>query len=624
MLDGLRDFAKSWPGKILGAFLLVGVAGFGINNVIVDLGSNTVARVGNEEINAREFLRAYQSQINAMSSQLGTVPTTSQAEAMGIPSAVLLRLSEGAALDGLADQFGLGVSDVRLGQMLREDPTFHGTLGTFEPAIFSQTLQRAGWTEAEYFEARASEARRGQLIDTLFAGVALPAVAGGLINDYAAATRTIDYITLTDANVETPAEPTEEELAAYLAEHQAEYRTVETRQVEMLDLSLASLAATKTFEDAEIAAEYERVKDTLTTPERRTIEQVALNTPERQALFEQGLAAGTDFATLASEAGVTPSSLGTLARSQVTDSRLAEAAFGLPEGGFAIIGGIGGQRAVHVSAIESQGEPTLEEARADIITRLGTNAAREEISDILDQIEELRAAFQPLDEIGERFGLPVYEANVTASGAELSVLPNLPAGEYSRVAQAIFRAQDGQLIPSVPLGGNAHLWFDLKNIEPARDQTLDEVRDQISAAISEQRNNEALMALGETIVTRLQNGEALADIAMELNTFPQISSPFERFGSADGFIDGTLASAVFAGGPDHKGSVVTESGEFIVFEVVDAAAPADPIEAQVQASLDSEARNAVYGEFVSALRDDAGLRVNQQALRQLLIQNFGE
>jgi len=222
MLDGLRDFAKSWPGKILGAFLLVGVAGFGINNVIVDLGSNTVARVGNEEINAREFLRAYQSQINAMSSQLGTVPTTSQAEAMGIPSAVLLRLSEGAALDGLADQFGLGVSDARLGQMLREDPTFHGTLGTFEPAIFSQTLQRAGWTEAEYFEARASEARRGQLIDTLFAGVALPAVAGDLINDYAAATRTIDYITLTDANVETPAEPTEEDLAAYLAEHQAE------------------------------------------------------------------------------------------------------------------------------------------------------------------------------------------------------------------------------------------------------------------------------------------------------------------------------------------------------------------------------------------------------------------
>src|SRR5690606_7630236 len=114
--------------------------------------SNTVARVGNEEINSREFLRAYQSQANAVAQQLGSTPTASQAEAMGIPTAVLLGLSEGAALDTLADQFSLGVSDAKLGQMLREDPSFHGTLGTFEPALFTQVLQSAGWTEAEYFE----------------------------------------------------------------------------------------------------------------------------------------------------------------------------------------------------------------------------------------------------------------------------------------------------------------------------------------------------------------------------------------------------------------------------------------------------------------------------------------
>lgn len=624
MLDGLRDFAKSWPGKILGAFLLVGVAGFGINNVIVDLGSNSVARVGNEEINSREFLRAYQNQINALSGQLGSIPTTSQAEAMGIPTAVLLRLSEGAALDGLADQFALGVADARLGQMLREDPSFHGTLGTFEPALFSQTLQRAGWTEAEYFDARSSDAKRDQLTETLFANVALPAVATDIINDYASATRTIDYITLGETNIDMLEEPTEADLAGYLADHQAEYRTVETRTVKMLDLSLASLAATRTFEEAEIAAEFERIRDTLTTPERRTIEQVALNTPELQTQFEQGLANGTDFGTLIAEAGVTPSGLGTLARSQVTDTRLAEAAFGLAEGDFAIIDGIGGRRAVHVAAIEAQGQPTLEDARADIITRLGTAAARTEINDVLDQIEELRAAFQPLDAIGERFGLEVYELQVTASGAELSALPNLDPAEYSRVAQAIFRAQDGQLIPSVPLSGNAHLWFDLENVAPARDQTLDEVRDQVTAAITEQRINEALMALGQDVVARLEAGEALEDIALELNTFPQISAPFTRFGSDDGFIDGTTASAAFAGGPDHKGSVVTESGEFLVFTVTDSAAPADQLDAQVLATLGNDARNSLYGEFVAALRDDAGLRVNQQALTQLLIQNFGE
>ncbi|QQR40584.1 peptidylprolyl isomerase [Devosia rhizoryzae] len=624
MLDGLRGFAKSWPGKILGGFLLVGVAGFGINNVILDLGSNTIARVGDEEINSREFLRAYESRVSQLSQQLGSVPTASQAEAYGIPTAVLLNLSEGAALDTLSSQFGLGVSDAKLAQMLREDPSFFGTLGTFDPSIFTQTLQRAGWTEAEYFEARAAEARRTQVLSSLFAETGLPDAASDLLNKYSGATRTVDYITLTELNVDTPAAPTEEELAAYLTEHQAEFRTVETRTVRLLDLSLTSLAATKTFTDEEIAAEYEAVRESLSTPERRTIEQVALNTPELQAQFEAGLAAGADFTNLVQQAGLTPSSLGTLAQSAITDTALANAAFGLAQGDFALIPGIGGQRAIHVSAIEAAGQPTLEEARADIVARLGATAARNEINDILDQIEELRAAFTPIEDIAQRYGLEVYEVAVSQSGAELSALPNLAADERQKVAQAIYRAEEGRLTPSVPLAGNAHLWFDLESIAPARDQTLDEVRDQLIATITEERTNNALIELGNTIVGRLEGGEALTDVAAELSLFPQISPPFSRFGSDDGTIDTTVAAAAFAGGPDHKGSAVSESGEFIVFQVTDNAAPAEPLATDVVAGLNDDARTGLENEFVAAIRDDAGLRINQQALNTLLVNNYGQ
>ncbi len=608
----------------MGAFLLVGVAGFGINNVIVDLGSNTVARVGNEEITSREFLRAYQSRANAFAQQLGSVPTASQAEAFGIPTAVLLGLSEGAALDTLADQFGLGVSEAKLAKMLREDPSFHGTLGNFDPAIFTQVLQSAGWTEAEYFDARSDEARREQLAASLFANAGMPAVATGLIADYASATRTIDYMILSETSIETPAAPTEEELAAYLAEHQAEFRTVETRTVKLLDLSMASLAAIKTIAEDAVVAEYEKTRASLTTPERRTIEQVSLSTPELQAQFEAGLAAGTDFGTLIAEAGLTPSSLGTLTRAEITDTRLAEAAFGLAEDGFAIIEGIGGKRAVHVVEIEASREPTLEEARADIVGRLSLAEARNEINDILDQIEELRAAFQPIKQIAERFGLPVYEAAVTTGGAELSVLPHLAPQDYARVAQAIFAASQDKLIPSVPLSGNAHVWFDIEEIAPARDQTLDEVRAEVEVAIAQERANNALIAKAGELVTRLESGEALADIGFELSAFPQLSPAFTRFGSENGLIDGTMAAAAFAGGPDHAGSVVNEAGEVVVFQVVDTAAPAEPFAATVLDSLHAEARSGLQSDFVAAVRDDAGLRVNQQALNQLLVQNYGQ
>ena len=623
MLDGLRSFAKSWPGKILGAFLLVGVAGFGINNVITDLGSNTVARVGDQEITSREFLRAYQTQANNLANQIGRVPTVAEAEAMGLPTYVLMNISQGEAMNVLANQLGLGVSDAKLGEMLRADPSFQGTLGNFDPAIFTQVLKASGWKESEYFETRGTEAKREQLISALFAEKTLPDVAQGLINDYAGTQRTVDYITLTDANIETPAAPTEEELTAYLTEHQAEYRTVETRKVQMLDLSLASLAATKTIEEDAIVAEYERIKATLTTPEKRTIEQVVLNA-EQQTAFEAGLAEGKDFATLLTENGLTATSLGTLTQAQVTDTALATAAFGLAQGGVTLIDGVTGKRAVHVAAIEAAGQPTLEEAREQIVTSLSMAAARNEINDILDQIEELRAAFRPLTEIAERFGLDLYEADVTSGGTQLEILPNLQAEERTKVSQAIFKATAGQLTPSIPLSGNAHVFFDLVEVLPARDQTLDEVRTDLTATLIAERTNNALLAKSEEIVGQLKGGSTLADLALTLNLFPQLSPPFSRFGSDDGSIDSVIAQAAFNGGPEHKGSVVSSTGEFIVFEVVENTVPTEPLETAAADNLQNEAKNGVYGDFVGAVRDDAGLRINQQALTQLLTLNFGQ
>jgi len=606
----------------MGGFLLVGVAGFGINNVITDLGSNTVARVGNKEINSREFLRAYQGQLNEVSRQIGTVPLPTDPIAQQIQGQVLLSLAQDAALDQVADNFGLGVSEDKLAQMLREDPSFQNALGTFDASSFSQTLQMSGLTEAEYFQMQGDAAKRQQLILSLFGDSQLPATASNLINRYSADQRTVEYFTLNETNIETPAAPTEEELAAYLAEHQAEYRTVETRTVQMLRLSTADLAATKTIGDDAIAAEYERTKGSLGETERRTIQQVPLNA-EQVTAFEAGQTAGTTFETLVADAGLTPTDLGTLPQSGITDRSLATAAFGLDQGAFTIIDGIGGKRAVHVSAIEGGGTPTLEEARDQISENLAMAEARTELAEVQDQIEELRAAFRPLTEIASRFNLDLYEANVTSGGQQLTVIPDLSTDDQPRIAQAIFKATEGALTPSIQLAGNGNLWFDLNAIEPARDQTLDEVRDTLTTAMTEERTNNAIMAAQAEAVSRMDAGESIVDVAASLNVFPQISSPFTRFGSEDGTIDAAVASAAFAGPAEHHGSAVSQTGEFVVFAVTDLTQAEGPLAQAANDSLENEARVGLYGDFITAVRDDAGLRVNQQALDQVLALNNG-
>jgi peptidyl-prolyl cis-trans isomerase D len=85
-----------------------------------------------------------------------------------------------------------------------------------------------------------------------------------------------------------------------------------------------------------------------------------------------------------------------------------------------------------------------------------------------------------------------------------------------------------------------------------------------------------------------------------------------------------VASAVFAGGADHHGTAVSQTGEFVVFQVVDLVPAEGPLEEAANASLESEVRIGMYGDFITAVRDEARMTINQQALQQVLALNTGQ
>lgn len=618
MLDSLRNLGRTFLGKLLVALLIVGTASFGISNVIFDLGSNTVARVGNADITAREFQRAYNAQLNAYARQTGRVPTSQEAEQLGIPSVVLSRLGADAALGQLGRDYGLGVSDARLGELVRQDPSFAGAVGQFDRASFVRVLQQNGFTESEYFELQTAAARRQQITAALFADTSVPETAMQLVGRYAGDTRTIDYFILSEDGVLPPPAATEEELAAYLADNQAAFRTEEARRAQFLVLTPEALAEGIEITEEAIAAEYERTRSQRTASERRTIHQVLLNTDQLRAAFEEGLAAGRSFDDLVDETAARVIDLGTLSRSEVADPNLARAAFELPVGGFAIIPGVGGRRAVNVSAVQGGGEASLEDVRDDLRRTLAIAEARRRQVQVLDEIEELRAALRPLPEIAERFGLSVATTEVTASGEGLDAVPALPAASRGQVATAVFAATEGRLAPSVGLGGNAHVWFDLEAIEPARDRTLDEVRDEVAAALEAERVAETLAAEVEDVTARLEAGEDFTTLAASLNQFPVLSQPLGRNGDGTPVISPEVGAAIFDGGPGHRGSARNAQGDYVIFQVVDITEAPAGAAASVEEFIQTSARDALYADFVSGLRDTAGLRINPTALSNLL------
>lgn len=635
MLNFLRSITKTWFGKILGVFLIIGLAGYGISSVLTTLGSTTIATVGGDrflgmfqtggtEISARDFQRAYQLQLNAFAQQNGRMPDDQEALAAGIPGVVIQQLGSQAAVSKFARDLDLGVSDKKLGEMVTMDPNFGNTLGAFTPETFKAVLQNSGFTEKEYFDLQRDAARRQQLLAGLTGSSPAPAAALELITRYAGDKRTVDYFVLNSTSLPPIADPTEDDLAAYLKDHQTEFRTLETRAVDVLVLSPDTLAATKTVPEDQIAAEYDRTKDSRVTPERRAIRQVALTTPELEKAFTDGKAAGTPVSQIVTAAAVTPSDLGTRARTEVTDASLAEAAFALATTDeVAIIDGIGGnKRAIFVSEIQPTYQVTLDEARDEIAKKLATDQARGEIADMLDQVEELRAAFRPLSEIAERFGLKIATLSLTPGGPELSTAADVPEDARANVAAAVFKAEQGGLTPTVSLGSNRSVWFDLKSVEPARDQTLAEVRDAIVAAWTAQKTAEALTTEVAVTLDKLRAGTPFGDAAAALNQFPVLSQPLTRNGDGTTVINQTVAEAIFSGGPDHFGAALNGDGDQVVFRVVEItpAATTDAA-ASIKRFVENSMTDGLDADFQRGLLTAAGLKLNETALMNLLSLN---
>jgi peptidyl-prolyl cis-trans isomerase D len=624
MLERLRNFAKTWIGKVLGIFLLIGLAGFGISNVIFDFGTNNVASVAGQDISVRDYQRAYESQVNLVARQIGRVPTVEEATALGVPGMVLNRLASEAVVNKLGQDMGLGVSEARLSRMLRDDPTFHNALGQFDAANFNRVLQMNGFTESEYFKLQTNAALRQQLISGLLGDVAVPAASIELLNRYLDDTRTVDYFVLNAQALPPVADPTDEELQAYLDENQARFRTRETRIIDMLALSPASLAAGKVITDEQVAAEYERTSSSRVVVERRQIQQLVLSTPELEAAFTEGMEAGTPISELVATTGATLQDLGTLSRAEVTDAALAEAAFSLALNDFVIIPGIGSRRVVTVSDIQEGGQISLEDSADQIRQQLALAEARNEYGEVLDQVEELRAAFRPLSEIAERFGLNVVTIPLTPGAPELSRDPDVSAEEVARLAAAVFSAQEGALSPTVTLGSSRNIFFDLKQVEPSRDQTLDEVRGAVAAAWTDVQTAEALTAEVDRITAQLESGTPFADVAAGIGQFPVLSPEMKRDGSAtvagltqaDPVLTAGVAREIFNGGPTHFGSALNADGDHVVFQVVEVNAAQD---ANTQAAdfVENSYREGLYQDILSGLIAENGIRTNQQVLNQL-------
>lgn len=624
MLDSLRNAAGSWISKLLLAMLIVSFAIWGITGRMLGTltESNTVVQAGSTHVGVNDYMLAYRRAISVMEQRLGQRLTPEQADALGLDDQVLSQLVAGAVLDEQAREMGLGVSSERLARLVREDPAFRGPDGTYDKQQFEYVLRQVGMRPEDYLRNREQVAVRQQIVEAVANGLVVPDVFLKAVALYRGEDRTADYVVLPRTMVEPVADPAADVLTTWFDGRKADYAAPEYRKISYARLEPADIADPAAISDEQVKADYDKNIARYTTPEKRQIDQLVFADEAAARTAEETIKGGSTFDDIVLAQGKTAAdvAMGTLARAEVADKAIAEAAFGLTEGGVSgVIAGAFGPVIVRVAKIEPEIVRPFDAVKDEIRKELALAEAQQVLLDAHDAYEDARASGDTLVEAAAKVKIKVVTVDAvsrTGQAPDGSVVSDIPESE--KLLAAAFETDVGVENAGLATANSGFVFFEVDAVTPARDRTLDEVRERVVADWKREEAASLLSARAEAARKSLDGGATLDAVATETGQTKQTKRGLKR-DAEDADLGEAGVTAVFAVKPGGHGVFAGPNGDSqILFVVTEATEPAgagpEMVPDEVRQTFAAAMSDDLLDQLVNRLRGQYEVTVNQAAI----------
>lgn len=632
MLDTLRRGASGWVAKGLMGLLVVSFAVWGVNDVFRGYSSTSVAEVGGEPIPVDQYQRAVESQTREFSQRLGQPLTRQQAHQYGIDAAALGQLVGLAALDIGARKTGLAASDDAVAQNITSDPALTGTFGKFDRTTFDQTLQQMGITEKAFIADRRKFLVRKQLNDALQAGVKVPTTLLDAIATYQGETRVASYIILPPSAVPEIADPDEKTLEAYYQKAAIHFTSPETRDFSILTLNPDDLASTVSVSDEELEKAYEQRRGEFDVPEKRKVQQIPFATMDAAKAADARLRKGEPVEKIVGELGLEMRDvdLGEVTRQQMIAPVVADAAFALKAGEYSEpVQGPLGPVILHVTEITPGKPSTFAEVKDRLRAMLASDAARNEVYNVQNTIEDARAGGASLEDAAAKNNLKVVKFNgVTAEGLTLDRKKPDGLPDYKDLLDAVFKSEQGDQIPPGDTGEGGYYWVRVDNVTPAALKPLKDVRADVIALWKTETRKAKLDEMAQSLVERGDKGEAIEKIAEGLGRTALVSPDIKRGSQSDTF--SRLAVTRLFALPQGKFTYgpVGFGDSLLVMQVKEIDDPKPDTASQEYKSAQANITDALQSDLlitlVGGFEKQLGTKINTRLLDQLTKADTGQ
>ena len=258
--------------------LVLGLAGFGIQDVLRSSGTNEVATFGNQKISSDDYVRMIQQETRNLSERFGTQLSFSQAQSLGVAQVALQKLISSAILDQTVQDLGFSQSDIILKDSIQKNPAFGDIAGRFDSQKYREVLLNVNLKPTDYEGILRKELARNLFLNLTSTKFTMDRKTEDLIAKYMLEERFSDIVILTkedldDKNISVSSS----EIKEFYDSSKDLFTQPETKKISYIHLSPTALAEKQTVSAMEVEDAFLLRKDNINTPEKRDVDQMFFN-----------------------------------------------------------------------------------------------------------------------------------------------------------------------------------------------------------------------------------------------------------------------------------------------------------------------------------------------------------
>ncbi|HUO22714.1 MAG TPA: peptidyl-prolyl cis-trans isomerase [Caulobacteraceae bacterium] len=494
---------------LVGGLLVIGNTRANLSGLFVQ---DSVIAAGARTYSQAEYKREFEAYRQRLAQQ-GQAVTVDDMVSQGADQQVLQSLARRESLAEQLRRDGVIPSDNLIVAQIKKIAAFFDPIsGKFDQKTYTQRLADNQLTPETFQNELRDEAASDHFAAGMAAGLKPPRLLDAVITDFQSEAHTFDYLLVDPKLLGAPPTPTDAQLTTLMNANAQALTTPETRVFSVVRFSAKALAPTMTADPAEVQKRYDFRKDTLSTPEKRTVVQIPAKTADEAAGIAAKLASGADPAAVAKAAGEQVVNYTDQPKAGIADPKVADAAFALPEGkSSGPIQGQLGLAVVKVLKVTPGHQVSLDEARPKIEEEVKAEAAVNQAYALSQKYETAHDKGASFADAAKAAGVaPTSIGPVTAQGQDAQ---GKPLGLSPKMLAEGFKLTQNGDSDVVQEDKGEYFVLHADKVIPPQPPTLDKVRPQLTQYFQVQELRKRMSAKLDELIARIKKGESLESVA---------------------------------------------------------------------------------------------------------------